>query len=323
MLSNGGWSAVVRLARAPGTIFEAPVPAALAAGRARGVRDLLDRVSAQPGRRSRLPRDPSPPCPSLGQHGSPRPSTPTDLLSFPSSRVEAFTFTLLELGDRRRHPPPGCDPRLGGTYRPLSTEEREAVVAHELGHIRELDGRYLTFFRTSSRMMRWDPILAYLANRLTEREELRADLDAVEMTSRPRALARALLQGEPRRRRDVPGSSRGCWDRGDAADASRRSSGSGDSSRSRRAGDSRRSPVRRRDRAALLRAAIAAMLAVPPRAPRSAAGRARDRVSSTSAPRRPRVSRQPLLPVPRPGRRGHDRLQRSGTPSPSRSPAPS
>ena len=76
----------------------------------------------------------------------------------------------------------------------LSTEEREAVVAHELSHIRELDGRYLTFFRILSRMMRWDPILAYFANRLTDREELRADSDAVELTRRPRALARALFK---------------------------------------------------------------------------------------------------------------------------------
>jgi len=42
--------------------------------------------------------------------------------------------------------------------------------------------------------MRWDPILAFLADRLTEREEFRADLDAVGLTHRPKALARALYK---------------------------------------------------------------------------------------------------------------------------------
>jgi len=76
----------------------------------------------------------------------------------------------------------------------LEPREWEAVLAHEIGHLRELDGRYLTFFRTLSRLMRWDPILAYFAESLTRREEYRADLDAVELTGRPRALARALFK---------------------------------------------------------------------------------------------------------------------------------
>jgi Zn-dependent protease with chaperone function len=76
----------------------------------------------------------------------------------------------------------------------LTPDEQTAVLAHEIGHIRELDGRYLTFFRTLARTMRWDPILAYLADRLTEREEYRADLDAVELTGQPHALARALYK---------------------------------------------------------------------------------------------------------------------------------
>jgi Zn-dependent protease with chaperone function len=76
----------------------------------------------------------------------------------------------------------------------LTPAEWEAVVAHELAHLTELDGRYLTFFRTLSRLMRWDPILALFAESLTQREEYRADLDAVELTRRPRTLARALFK---------------------------------------------------------------------------------------------------------------------------------
>ena len=56
-------------------------------------------------------------------------------------------------------------------------------------------------------MMRWDPVLAFLADSLTRREEYRADLDAVELTRRPRALARALYKAAllaPARRSVLP-----------------------------------------------------------------------------------------------------------------------
>jgi Zn-dependent protease with chaperone function len=74
----------------------------------------------------------------------------------------------------------------------LAPEEVEAVVAHELGHVRDLDSRYLTFLRTLARLLRWDPVLATVADRLTRREEFAADLSAVALTRRPDALARAL-----------------------------------------------------------------------------------------------------------------------------------
>ena len=124
----------------------------------------------------------------------PRPSTPTHLLAYPSDRPDAFTFTLFlptrVAGARREDVILISD----GLLAHLAAEELEAVVAHELGHIRELDGRYLTFFRTFARMMRWDPLLGLLAFLLTRREEFRADADAVEMTRRPRALARAIYK---------------------------------------------------------------------------------------------------------------------------------
>jgi Zn-dependent protease with chaperone function len=130
-------------------------------------------------------------------HRLPPPKLPTDLLVFPSAHAEAFSFTMIEPGGpalvRRRNVillSEGLLARLDG-------EEIEAVVAHEVGHLAELDGRYLTFFRTLSRLVRWDPILAYLADRLTEREEFRADLDAVALTGRPRTLARALFKAGP------------------------------------------------------------------------------------------------------------------------------
>jgi Zn-dependent protease with chaperone function len=60
--------------------------------------------------------------------------------------------------------------------------------------VRDLDSRYLTFFRTFARMMRWDPVLSYLAASVTRHEEYSADLAAARMTRDPRALARALYK---------------------------------------------------------------------------------------------------------------------------------
>jgi hypothetical protein len=124
----------------------------------------------------------------------PAPRSATSLRVFHSSTDGAFAFTLLERGG-----PHGLRPRdvimvSEGLLEQLEPREWEAVLAHELGHLQELDGRYLTFFRTLSRLMRWDPILAFFAESLTRREEFRADLDAVELTRRPRALARALYK---------------------------------------------------------------------------------------------------------------------------------
>ncbi len=134
----------------------------------------------------------------------PRPTTPTTFLAFASDAPDAFSFTLLEVGrvPRIRH----RDVILvsEGLLARLAEEELEAVVAHECAHVRRLDSRYLTFFRTLSRMMRWDPILAVCADRLTAREEFHADADAVEATGRPRALARALYKASRTPHRALP-----------------------------------------------------------------------------------------------------------------------
>ncbi|MCI4363800.1 MAG: M48 family metalloprotease [Thermoplasmata archaeon] len=122
----------------------------------------------------------------------PRPRGATSLLSLDSERVEAFSFTLLELSVRslpRRREVIVLSTRLLGA---LDEEEMEAVVAHELGHVRDLDSRYLTYLRTLARLLQWDPVLATVAESLTRREEFAADLSAVELTQRPLVLARAL-----------------------------------------------------------------------------------------------------------------------------------
>jgi Zn-dependent protease with chaperone function len=205
VVANGGWTGMLRLAAAP-LVIANPSNAELWAAGALGVFAIfltafvLSQAVGRGYLAVRRPRGLDWPA------RLPAPRVPTDLLAFASPRVEAFSFTLLEPGGaallRRRNVILVSDGLLDG----LTPDETEAVVAHELGHLRELDGRYLTFFRTLSRLFRWDPILAYLADRLTEREEFRADLDAVELTGRPRTLARALFKaGSASGGRVVPG----------------------------------------------------------------------------------------------------------------------
>lgn len=124
----------------------------------------------------------------------PRPRGGGTLMTFDSPRREAFSFALVALSPRgrpRRREYILLSRRL---LADLSPEEREAVVAHELGHLLDLDARYLTFVRTFARLMRWDPVVGWVAAALTRHEEIRADVEAVRRTRRPLALARALYK---------------------------------------------------------------------------------------------------------------------------------
>jgi len=193
VVTNGGWSGVVELAHAPLLVFQvryAPLWLAGAVG-AFGVFLVAFLLSQVVGRGFlALLR----PHPLEWPSALPPPPTPTSLLTFASDLPDAFTFTLLERDASGRLGRRDFILVSSGLLSALTPEEREAVVAHEVSHTRALDGRYLTFFRTLARTMRWDPVLAYLADRLTEREEFRADLEAVGVTRRPKALARALFK---------------------------------------------------------------------------------------------------------------------------------
>jgi Zn-dependent protease with chaperone function len=194
VLTHGGWSAVVRLFQNPLAIFElsaAPlwVEGAVGAFLVFAVAFVLNQVVGRGFLRLLHPVER--PWPER----LPRPTDATSFLVFRSERPEAFSFTLLEVGRRGR----GVHRHevvlmSSGLEARLEPDEVEAVVAHELGHIRGLDSRYLTFLRTLSRMMRWDPLLAYLAYSLTRREEFQADEVAARLTGRPLALARALYK---------------------------------------------------------------------------------------------------------------------------------
>ena len=193
VLAEGGADAVGLLLRAPGALFSARALTAWIFGALGAfLVFLLAFVLTQAVGRGMLrvlePRALAWPA------GLTVPDVPVRLLTFSSERAEAFTFALLNVSRRagwqREEVIMVSDALLGA----LSPEEWTAVVAHELGHVRELDGRYLTFLRTFARLARWDPILALVAARFSRREEFRADADAVSLTGRPRALARALFK---------------------------------------------------------------------------------------------------------------------------------
>ncbi len=196
VLYHGGWPAVVALLHSPLLLFQSRWLGFWAAG-AFGALALLSLafVLSQVAARGLLQMLHTAPIPgaTLATRGR---GAATTVLAFESDRPEAFSFTLLEPGLPEGRAPYRHDFILvsSGLRERLRPEELEAVIAHELGHVRGLDSRYLTFLRTFSRMMRWDPLLAYLAQSLTRREEFRADLDAVRLTHHPRALARALYK---------------------------------------------------------------------------------------------------------------------------------
>ncbi|HEY6238954.1 MAG TPA: M48 family metalloprotease [Thermoplasmata archaeon] len=210
VVTNGGWTALVRLASSPLELFQPRFALTWLEGGAGAFLVFLIAfvLNQAVGRGMLLLLRPSPfPWPA----SVPRPHDPVDLLLFRGERAEAFSFTLLALDPKVRGRPVRREVILlsSGLVRHFRPEEREAVIAHELSHILDLDGRYLTFVRTLARMMRWDPVLVYLAATLTRREEFRADARAVRLTGRPLALARALFKSSlwtpPRRSVGVAG----------------------------------------------------------------------------------------------------------------------
>jgi len=193
VLANGGWSALVELVHSP---LQLLAPNSLGVWLAGALGAFLVFLVAfllsQTVGRGFLRLFPSWELPWPAE--LPHPTTATSVRAIRSANGGAFAFTLLERGGRHGVRPRDVIMVSDRLLSELDPREWEAVLAHELGHLRELDGRYLTFFRTLSRLMRWDPILAYFAESLTRREEFRADLDAVAVTRRPRALARALYK---------------------------------------------------------------------------------------------------------------------------------
>jgi len=193
VVAEGGWPAIAHLVRSP-IAFWADQPAgewlwgAVGALGLFAVAFVLTQVVGRGYLQLLRPR------PLPWPTHVPTPRIATRLLTFSSDRADAMMFTLLERSGRWGLRPVDLILISDRLLAALTPAEQEAVVAHELGHGRGLDGRYLTFLRTFSRLMRWDPVFAFVADSVTRREELRADAVAVELTGRPRALARAIYK---------------------------------------------------------------------------------------------------------------------------------
>ncbi len=78
--------------------------------------------------------------------------------------------------------------------RMLEPEELETVLAHELAHIEELDGRFRPYFEILGRLLFFDPLVQRVKYSIRRRQEYGADDRAVEVTGNPRCLARALVK---------------------------------------------------------------------------------------------------------------------------------
>jgi Zn-dependent protease with chaperone function len=76
----------------------------------------------------------------------------------------------------------------------LDDDELEAVLAHELAHIEELDTRFRPYFEVLARVYFFDPFLRVMCRHVRRLQEYGSDDRAVEVTGKPEALARALVK---------------------------------------------------------------------------------------------------------------------------------
>lgn len=76
----------------------------------------------------------------------------------------------------------------------LDDDELEAVLAHELAHIEELDTRFRPYFEVLARVYFFDPFLRVMCRHVRRLQEYGSDDRAVEVTGKQEALARALVK---------------------------------------------------------------------------------------------------------------------------------
>lgn len=116
------------------------------------------------------------------------------LLFWRDPRPDAFAVALLRAGGRRLLRAEDYVLITTGLRDLLDTNERRAVLEHELAHVRARDHRYLPYVHALSTVVFFDPFLRRLRNVLSRGYEFEADDTAARRIRNPRALAQALLK---------------------------------------------------------------------------------------------------------------------------------
>jgi heat shock protein HtpX len=93
----------------------------------------------------------------------------------------------------------------------MSSEEVEAVIAHELSHLKNKDSREKGLARLAKLAFVFDPVLHLVEAAVHRERELLADLLSVKYTQKPLALASALLNVHSAFHARLPGPGAGLF----------------------------------------------------------------------------------------------------------------
>ena len=93
----------------------------------------------------------------------------------------------------------------------MSSAEVEAVIAHELSHLKNNDSQEKGFARLAKLAFVFDPILHLVEAAVHRERELLADKSSVKYTEKPLALASALLKVHSAHHAHLPGPGAGLF----------------------------------------------------------------------------------------------------------------
>ena len=93
----------------------------------------------------------------------------------------------------------------------ISEDEVEAVIAHELSHLKNNDSQEKGFARLAKLAFAFDPILHLVEAAVHRERELLADRSSVRYTEKPLALASALLKVHSAYHAHLPGPGAGLF----------------------------------------------------------------------------------------------------------------
>ncbi len=93
----------------------------------------------------------------------------------------------------------------------MSSAEVEAVIAHELSHLKNNDSQEKGFARLAKLAFAFDPILHLVEAAIHRERELLADQSSVHYTEKPLALASALLKVHSAYHAHLPGPGAGLF----------------------------------------------------------------------------------------------------------------